>query len=139
MNFLSALRERCLSFSEDLTRVYLSSSDQDADFPYLIINKLWEDTIETSIEGEDYKEVRLQFTLLSLSDTQAEALGKVIYKGLKPGPTRPPLTFDDGYEMGRHPGRFTGPTDSLDEARGDQRVWRSMFDYTWDVGMNEDD
>jgi hypothetical protein len=138
-NFLEALRTRVKALAPDLSEVYLSSSDPSAVLPFLIINKLWEDTFETSIPGEDYKEVRLQFTLFSFSDVQAEVLGKAVYKGLKPHPSRLPLVFSDGYEMGRHPGRFTGPTDRLDDTIGEQKVWRTMFDFTWDVGMNEDD
>lgn len=138
-NFLTALRTRVLSLAPGLNGVYLSSSDHEATLPYLIINKLWEDTFETGLPGEDYKEVRLQFSLFSFSDTESETLGKQVFKGLKPGPTRPGLAFDDGYEMGRHPGRFTGPTDTLDDSVGDQKVWRTMFDFTWDIGMNEDD
>jgi hypothetical protein len=120
-NFLEALRTRVKALAPDLSEVYLSSSDPSAVLPFLIINKLWEDTFETSIPGEDYKEVRLQFTLFSFSDVQAEVLGKAVYKGLKPHR------------------RFTGPTDRLDDTIGEQKVWRTMFDFTWDVGMNEDD
>ena len=136
-NFLEALRTRVKSLAPELTDVYLASSKTDSVFPYVIINKLWEDTIETSIEGEDYKEVRLQFTLFSFSDVQAETLGKQIYKGLKSRSSM--LDFTDGYEMGRNPGRFIGPTDAMDEAVGDQNVWRIMFDYTWNIGQNPDD
>ncbi len=140
MNFLEALRNRVKSVCPELGEgVYLASADPGAEVPFVIINKLWEDTIETSIPGEDYKEVRLQFTLFSYSDTEAESLGKKVFKGLKPHPTRPALSFDDGYEMGRHPGRLTGPTDAMDDPMGDQKVWRVMFDFTWDIGMNEDD
>jgi hypothetical protein len=139
-NFLEALRNRVKHVCPELGEgVYLSSSDPEASHPFLIISKLWEDIFETSIPGEDYKEVRLQFTLFSLTDTEAETLGKKVYKGLKPHPTRPHLDFTDGYEMSRHPGRFSGPMDTLDDPMGDQRVWRTMFDFTWDIGMNEDD
>lgn len=136
-NFLEALRIRVKFLAPELTDVYLTSSKTDAVFPYVIINRLWEDTIETSIEGEDYKEVRVQFTLFSFSDVQAETLGKRIFKGLKSRASL--LSFDDGYEMGRTPGRFMGPTDAMDEAVDDQNVWRIMFDYTWNIGQNPDD
>jgi hypothetical protein len=136
-NFLEALRTRVKAIAPDLTEVYLSSSDTQAVFPYVIISKLWEDTIETSIEGEDYKEVRLQFTLFSFSDVQAESLGKQVYKGLKSRSSM--LDFTDGYEMGRSPGRFIGPTDVMDQSVDDQNVWRTMFDFTWNIGQNEDD
>jgi hypothetical protein len=135
-NFLEALRNRVMDASPELKHVFLSSSNQGPDYPFVIITKLFEDEVETGLPGETFKEVRLQFSLFSHGDMEAETLGKSVYRSLKPIPGNPRLVFDDGYEMARHPGRFTGPTDTLDNL-GDQKVWRSMFDYTWDIGVND--
>lgn len=145
-NFLEALRTRVKFLAPELTEVYLASSAPRAVFPYCIINKLWEDPMLNSEDEGAMKEVRVQFTFLAVAgslagktgDEVAEQVGKKVYLGLWPKKvaTKPPLDFTDGYEMGRWPERFTGPTDQLDDPVEEQDVWRAMFDYTWQIGTS---
>jgi hypothetical protein len=135
-NFLQALRERILFLAPELTNVYLSGSDPSAQVPFGIINRLWIDPFLNSKDLESYEEVQTQITLFFHTDTQAELIGKKVYRGLWPREANPHLSFDDGYEMGRVPGRLIGPVDEANAHIGDQKVWRVMFDVTWNIGIN---
>ena len=141
-NFLSALRTRVMELEPELNGVFLSEAGSETDFPYCIIDLLWQDETTNNLDDEWYKEINLQFTFFAHSDVQANTMGRKVKKGLMPKQANPPLVFDgdtgeDEYEMTRWPGRFRGPSIEPEATVDGGEVWRTQFDYTWLVGVND--
>ena len=133
--FLEALRTRLLEIPSlsDLTDVYLTTSPPHAEFPYLVINRLYQTPFINTSESY-YKEVGVQFTVFSLDDFEAGRLGDAAYDALLPTTANPPLEFTEGYEMTRLQGQSHGPTSENWGMPAGDIVWRHHFDYTWLIG-----
>jgi hypothetical protein len=140
--FIKALRDRVKALEPALGDVFISEAGSEADFPYCILDLLWEDDNLNSEEDERYKEVRIQFTFFGHTAEQANTIGRKVRKGLMPKSGNPPLIFEgylgeDEYEMTRWPERFKGPSEEAESRLDGGKVWRTMFDYTWLIGVND--
>lgn len=134
-NFLAALRTRLRSIADlsPIGDIYLTTSPPEAAYPYLVINRLWQSPfINTS--SSYYKEVGVQFTLLSQDADEADTLGNAAYDALFPEDANPSLVFTDGYEMTRSPGQSHGPDAQTSGRTSGDPVWMYRFDYTFLIG-----
>jgi hypothetical protein len=134
-DFLTSLRKRLKAVPalSTLAEVYLSTSPPSAEFPFAVINRLYQLPFLNTTDSY-YKEVACQFTVYSRDDEEADALGSAAYDALFPRHENPPLFFSDGYEMTRTPGQSRGPeSQAWGRVAGDP-VWRYRFDYTFLVG-----
>jgi hypothetical protein len=136
--FLEALRTRLLETDglEELADVYLTTSPPAADFPFLVMNRLWESPAINASRSY-YKEVEMQFDVFSQDDVEATEIGEAAYDGLVWDSSAPdPLLFARGYEMARFQGDADGPTTDGGGGIGGDAVWRYRFNYTFLVGKD---
>lgn len=118
-----------------LDDVYLHRAHPGAEFPHLIINRLYQ-TPFINTEDSYHKEVGVQFTVFSQDADEAETLGDAAYDALYPSDGYEPLEFAEGYEMTRLPGTSHGPTSDAWGATDGDPVWRQHFDYVWMIGKD---
>jgi hypothetical protein len=96
----------------------------------MVINRLYQSpTINTS--DSYYKDVAVQFTVLSQDEVASADLGDAAFDALFPEGANPPIRFVDGKEITRLPGMSHGPTADPTGPTGGDLVWRTAFDYTF--------
>jgi hypothetical protein len=115
-------------------RVYWSTV-RAAPFPHIRIYRIGGDRrMENSADGGPFWR-RLQFSILSDDDEEAETISEAAYAALE-WDANDPLLFVEGYEMARFPDELMGPDEQSGAGPNGDDVWMSHFDVEFLMGKS---
>jgi hypothetical protein len=136
-DFRTALRARLLAAPglEPLGDRVFWSSARAAAFPHLRIYRIGGDRREeNTVDGGPFWR-RLQFSILSADDEEAETISEAAYAALE-WDVNDPLLFVEGYEMARFPDELMGPDEQSGAGPNGDDVWMSHFDVEFLMGKS---